>query len=35
MKKVCACLVLFVVGLVWSLQSASALPPFNAAWKEK
>ena len=35
MKKVCACLMLFVVGLIWSMQSASALPPFNAAWKAK
>jgi hypothetical protein len=35
MKKVCACLVLFLVGLVWSLQSASALPPFNKEWVAK
>jgi len=31
MKKVCAC-VLVVVALGWSLESASALPPFNKEW---
>ena len=35
MKKVCACLVLLVAGLVWSMQSASALPPFNKEWVAK
>ena len=35
MKKVCACLVLVVVALAWNMQSASALPPFNVAWKAK
>jgi len=35
MKKVCICIVIGLVGLVLSLQSASALPPFNVAWKAK
>src|SRR5436305_4894739 len=35
MKKVCACLVLIAMGLVWSMQSASALPPFNKEWVAK
>src|SRR5947208_7060956 len=35
MKKVCACLVLLVMALVWSMQNASALPPFNKEWVAK
>lgn len=35
MKKVCACLVLLVVALAWTMQSASALPPFNKEWVAK
>ena len=35
MKKVCACLVLLSVALVWCMQSASALPPFNKEWMAK
>jgi hypothetical protein len=31
MKKVCACVLVLVV-LGWSMQSASALPPFNKEW---
>jgi hypothetical protein len=35
MKKVCVCLVLAVVALAMSMQSASALPPFNKEWVAK
>ena len=35
MKKVCMSLVLGLVTIAWSVQSASALPPFNKAWTEK
>ena len=35
MKKVCACLVLMLVAVIWSMQSASALPPFNKEWVAK
>src|SRR5262245_51564426 len=35
MKEVCVCLVLVLVAFGFSLQNASALPPFNAAWKAK
>ena len=35
MKKVCVCLVLTLVGLGFSFQSASALPPFNKEWVAK
>ena len=35
MKKVCACLVLLMVAVAWSMQSASALPPFNKEWVAK
>ena len=35
MKKVCMCLVLGLVTFAWTVQSASALPPFNKAWTEK
>lgn len=35
MKKVCMCLVLGVITIAWSIQSASALPPFNAEWKAR
>jgi hypothetical protein len=35
MKKVCVCLVLALVGLGFSFQSASALPPFNKEWVSK
>jgi hypothetical protein len=35
MKKVCVCLVLVAVAMGWSLQSASALPPFNKEWVAK
>ena len=32
MKKVCLCLVLGVLAIAWSVNSASALPPFNKEW---
>ena len=35
MKKVCVCLVLALIGLGFSFQSASALPPFNKEWVGK
>ena len=35
MKKVCVCVVVCLIGLAWSMQSASALPPFNSAWQDK
>jgi hypothetical protein len=35
MKKVCACLVLSLIGVAFSMQSASALPPFNKEWVAK
>ena len=35
MKKVCICLVLGLVTIAWSIQSASALPPFNKEWTAK
>ena len=35
MKKVCVCLVLALIGLGFSFQSASALPPFNKEWVAK
>src|SRR4051812_22399271 len=35
MKKVCVLVLLTLVAVAWSLQSASALPPFNVAWKAK
>src|SRR5690349_23440880 len=35
MKKVCMCLALGLVTIAWSVQTASALPPFNKAWTEK
>lgn len=35
MKKVCVCFVLLVLAIVWSIPSASALPPFNKEWVAK
>ena len=35
MKKVCVCLVLALVAMGFSFQSASALPPFNKEWVAK
>ena len=35
MKKVCVCLVVGLVAMGFSLQSASALPPFNKEWVAK
>src|SRR5262245_51424907 len=35
MKKVCACLVLGLVMIGLSIQSASALPPFSKEWTAK
>jgi len=35
MKKVCVCVVVCLIGLAWSMQSASALPPFNKEWVAK
>jgi hypothetical protein len=32
MKKVCVCIVIGLVAVAWTLQSASALPPFNKEW---
>lgn len=35
MKKVCVCLMLGLVAIVWCVNSASALPPFNKEWRAK
>src|SRR3982751_2987025 len=35
MKKVCVCLVLSLIGGAFTMQSASALPPFNKEWVAK
>ena len=35
MKKVCMCLVLGLVTIAWTVQTASALPPFNKEWTAK
>ena len=35
MKKVCVCLVLGLAAMGFSLNSASALPPFNKEWMAK
>ena len=35
MKKVCACVVMLVLVVGFSLRSASALPPFNKEWVAK
>jgi len=35
MKKVCICVVVCLTGMAWSMQSASALPPFNKEWIAK
>src|SRR5437879_5728233 len=35
MKKVCALVLLTLIAIVWSWQSASALPPFNKEWVAK
>lgn len=35
MKKVCVCLVLALIAIGFSMQSASALPPFNKEWVAK
>jgi hypothetical protein len=35
MKKVCVALLLGLVALGWSFDSASALPPFNKEWMAK
>jgi hypothetical protein len=35
MKKVCVCLVMALVAMGFSMQSASALPPFNKEWVAK
>lgn len=35
MKKVCVSLMLGLVVIGWSVNSASALPPFNMEWKAK
>ena len=35
MKKVCMYLVLGLVTIAWSVQTASALPPFNKEWTAK
>ena len=35
MKKACWCFALVVVAIGWSMQSASALPPFNKEWVAK
>src|SRR6478752_3060657 len=34
-KKVCVCIVICLIGVAWSMQSASALPPFNKEWVAK
>lgn len=35
MKKVCVCLILALIAIGFSMQSASALPPFNKEWVAK
>ena len=35
MKKVCVCVLLGLVAVAFSLQSASALPPINKEWTDK
>jgi hypothetical protein len=35
MKKVCVCIVLSLVAIVWTASSATALPPFNKEWTGK
>lgn len=35
MKKVCVCLVLALFGMILSVESVSALPPFNKEWTAK
>jgi len=35
MKKVCVCVVVCLLAAAWSMQSASALPPFNKEWMDK
>jgi hypothetical protein len=35
MKKVCACLLLMLVAVVWGMQSASAIQPFSKEWTAK
>src|SRR6478752_7647349 len=35
MKKVCVCLVLALIAMGFSMQPASALPPFNKEWVAK
>ena len=35
MKKVCVCLLLCLIGAAFTMQSASALPPFNKEWVAK
>jgi len=35
MKKVCVCFVIGLVAVAWTMQSASALPPFNKEWVAK
>ena len=35
MKKVCICVVVCLIAVAWSMQSASALPPFNKEWVAK
>jgi hypothetical protein len=35
MKKVCMCLVLGLMTIAWTVQTASALPPFNKEWTAK
>ena len=35
MKKVCVCVVACLIGMAWSMQIASALPPFNKEWVAK
>jgi len=35
MKKVCVSLLLGLIAVAWSVNSASALPPFNKEWTAK
>jgi hypothetical protein len=35
MKKVCVYIVVCLIGMAWSMQGASALPPFNKEWIAK
>jgi len=35
MKRACLFIAASLMAIAWSLQSASALPPFNAEWKNK